>query len=65
MTLHSLYIEAQGCVPALLENLHGMSFSRTFWPLSGAWFQCRHGGFWKVLLAQLVKNLPRVQEFRV
>ena len=29
----SLYIEAQGCVPVLLENLHGMSCSETCWPL--------------------------------
>ena len=41
----SLYIEAQGYVPALLENLHGMSCSGT-WLLGGAWFQCRYGGFW-------------------
>ena len=27
VTLGSLYIEAQGCVPVLLENLHGMSLS--------------------------------------
>ena len=27
VTLGSLYIEAQGYVPVLLENLHGMSFS--------------------------------------
>ena len=27
VTLGSLYIEAQGYVPALLENLHGMSCS--------------------------------------
>ena len=33
MTLSSLYIEAQGCVPVLLENLHGMSCSGTCWPL--------------------------------
>ena len=26
MTLGSLYLEAQGCVPLLLENLLGMSF---------------------------------------
>ena len=29
----NLYIEAQGCVPVLLENLHGMSCSGAFWPL--------------------------------
>ena len=44
VTLGSLYIEAQGYVPVLLENLHGMSFSETCWPLGGAWFQCRYGG---------------------
>ena len=36
VTLSSLYIEAQGYVPVLLENLHGMSFSGTCWPLGGA-----------------------------
>ena len=44
VTLGSLYIEDQGCVPVLLENLRGMSGSGTFWPLGGAWFQCRYGG---------------------
>ena len=44
VTLGSLYIEAQGCVPVLLENLRGMSCSETCWPLCGAWFQCRYGG---------------------
>ena len=43
VTLGSLYIEAQGCVPVLLENLCGMSCSGTCWPLGGAWFQCRYG----------------------
>ena len=46
MTFGSLYIKAQGYVPALLENLHGMSCSGTYWLLGGAWFQCRYGGFW-------------------
>ena len=46
MTLGSLYIEAQGYVPALLENLCGMSCSGTCWLLGSAWFQCRYGGFW-------------------
>ena len=46
MTLRSLYIEAQGYVPVLLENLCGMSFSGTCWLLGGAQFQCRYGGFW-------------------
>ena len=46
VTLGSLYIEAQGYVPVLLENLCGMSCSGTCWPLGGAWFQCRYGGVW-------------------
>ena len=44
VTLSCLYIEAQGCVPVLLENLPGMSCSGTCWPLGGTWFQCRYGG---------------------
>ena len=44
VTLGSLYIGAQGCVPVLLENLCGMSCSGTCWPLVGAWFQCIYGG---------------------
>ena len=35
MTLGSLYIEAQGYIPVLLENLCGMSCSGTCWPLGG------------------------------
>ena len=31
--LSCLYIEAQGCVPVLLENLRGISCSGTCWPL--------------------------------
>ena len=46
VTLGSQYIEAQGYVPVLLENLHSMSCSGTCWPLGGAWFQCRYGGIW-------------------
>ena len=45
VTLDSLYIDAQGYVPALLENLHGMSCSGTYWLSGGGWFQCRYGGF--------------------
>ena len=44
VTLSRLCIEAQGCVPVLLENLCGMSCSGTCWSLGGAWFQCRYGG---------------------
>ena len=49
MTLGSLYIEAQGCVPVLLENLRGMSCSGTFWPLGSAWFQCSMKAFDELL----------------
>ena len=48
MTLGRLYVDAQGYVPALLENLHGMSCFETYWLLGGGWFQCRYGGFWTV-----------------
>ena len=43
VTLGSLYIDAEGYVPVLLENLCGMSCSGTFWPLGGSLFQCRYG----------------------
>ena len=46
VTLGSLYIEVQVYVPALLENLCGLSCSGTCWLLGGAWFQCRYGGLW-------------------
>ena len=48
MTLGSLYVDTQGYVPALLENLCGMSCSETYWLLGGGWFQCRYGGFWMI-----------------
>ena len=46
VTLGSLYIEFQGYVPALLENLRGLYCSATCWLLGGAWFPRRYGGFW-------------------
>ena len=48
VTLGSLCVDAQGYVLALLENLHGMSCSGTYWLFGGGWFQCRHGGFWMI-----------------
>ena len=48
VTLGSLYVDAHGYVPALLENLRGMSCSGTYWLLAGDLFQCRYGGFWMV-----------------
>ena len=59
MTLGSLYIEAQGCVPVLLENLHGMSCSGTCWTLGAAWFQCRYEAFDGLLSI----NVPWSQKF--
>ena len=55
----SLYVDVQGYVPALLENLCGMSCSGTYWLLSGGWFQCRYGGLDDLLLL----NVPCSQEF--
>ena len=48
VTLDILYVDAQGYVLALLENLRGMSCSGTYWLLGGGWFQCRYGGFWMI-----------------
>ena len=45
VTLGSLYVDVQGYVPVLLENLCGMSCSETYWLLRGGWFPCRYGGF--------------------
>ena len=59
MNLGSLYIEAQGCVPVLLENLHGMSCSGTCWSLGGPWCQCRYEVFDELLSI----NVPWSQEY--
>ena len=59
VTLGSLCVDTQGYVPALLENLHGMSCSGTYWLLGGGWFHCRYGGFWMVsyyLMLHVVRN---------
>ena len=48
MALDSLSFNAQGCVPAFLENKHGMSCCGTCWLLGGVWFQCRCEGFWVI-----------------
>ena len=59
MTLGSLYIEAQGCVPVLLENLHGMSFSGTCCPLVVLGFSLGMEAFDEFLSI----NVPWIQEF--
>ena len=46
MALSILSFNAQGCVPALLGTLCGISCSETCCLLGGAWFLCRYGGFW-------------------
>ena len=59
MTLRSLYIEAQGYVPVLLENLHGMSFSGTVGPWVVLGFSVGMEAFDELLLT----NVPWSQEF--
>ena len=59
VTLGSLYVDTQGYVPVLLENLRGMSCSGTYWLLGGSWFQRRFGGFWMIsyyLMFPVVKS---------
>ena len=48
VTLGRLYVDAQGYVPVLLENLRGMSCPGIYWLLGGGWFQCRYRGFWMI-----------------
>ena len=48
VTLGSLYVDAQGYVPALLKNLRGMSCSGSYWLLGSGCFQCGYGGFWMI-----------------
>ena len=48
VTLGSLYVDVKGYVPALLENLPGITCSGTYWLLGGGWFQCSYGGFWMI-----------------
>ena len=59
MTLGSLYTEAQGCVPVLLENLRGMSCSGTCWPLVVLGFSVGMQAFDELLSI----DVPFSQEF--
>ena len=52
----SLYIEAQGCVPVLLENLCGMS-------CSGAWVVLGFSVVMEAFDELLLINVPWSQEF--
>ena len=59
MTLGSLYLEAQGCVPLLLENLLGMSCSGPCWP----WVVLGFSVGMEVFDELLSLNVPWSQEF--
>ena len=59
MTLGSLYIEAQGYVPVLLENLRGKPFSGTCWPWVVLDFSVGMEAFDELLSI----NVPWSQEF--
>ena len=59
MTLGSLYIESQGCVLVLLENLRGMSCSGTVCPWVVLGFSVGMEAFDKLLSI----NVPWSQEF--
>ena len=48
MTLGSLYVDVPGYVPALLDDLPGISCSGIYWLLGCGWFQCWYGGFWMI-----------------
>ena len=54
-----LYIEAQGGVTVLLENLRGMSCSETCWPLVVLGFSVGMEAFDELLLI----NVPWIQDF--
>ena len=55
----SLDIEAQCCVPVLLENLRGISCSGTCWPLGGVGFSIGMEALDELLFI----NVPWSQEF--
>jgi len=59
VTLGSLYIEAQGYVSVLMENLHGMSCSGTCYPWVVLGFSVGMEAFDKLLSI----NVPWSQEF--
>ena len=48
VTLGSLYVDAQGYVPVLLENLRDMSCSGTFWLLGGGWLHWEDPEGWGI-----------------
>ena len=55
----SCLLEAQGCVPVLLENLCGMCHSGTCWPLRGVGFSVGMEVFYELLSI----NVPGIREF--
>ena len=46
VTLDSLYVDTQVYVPALLNNLRGMSCSGAYWLLGGGWLSV----FWRSMV---------------
>ena len=54
-----LYIDAQGSVPVLLENLHGMSCSGTCW----SWVELGFSVGMKAFDELQSINVPWIQEF--
>ena len=54
-----LHIEAQGCVPVLLENLHGMSSLE----LVGPWVVLSFSVGMEAFDEPLLINVPWIQEF--
>ena len=64
MTLSSLYIEAQGCVPLLLENLRGRSCSGTCLGLAlGSWLVLGFSVGMEAFDEILSINVPWSKEF--
>ena len=50
VTLRSLYVDVQGYVPVLLENLRGMSCSKTYWLLGLVGFSVGREAFGRSLI---------------
>ena len=49
-----LYLEVQGCVPVLLENFRGMSYSGICWPLLVLGFSVGMEAFDELLLINVI-----------
>ena len=68
VTLGSLYVDAKGYVPVLLENLPGITCSGTYWLLGAGWFQYSYGDFWMIsyyLMLPVVRSSLLFSGFRL